>query len=189
MNPPGPGLSPGLKFIVDANVGRLTKWLRAMGYDAVFLRRGDDGDLVRRAIREGRAIVTKDRKLLLRRVIASGEVPVVPITSDLLEQQLQELSERVPLDWDRAFTRCMECNVELEPVERAHVREEVPPYVYRTQESFSRCRRCRRVYWPGTHWAHMRQVLAGYTPHQGPALDPPGRALDPYPTDVEKGKC
>ncbi len=168
----GVGQRPAVRFIVDANAGRLTKWLRALGYDAVFLRHGDAADLVRRALREGRVIVTKDRKLLQRRVVVRGQVRVAPITADHLAQQLRELFQAVSLDRDRAFTRCMECNVGLEPVEKEHIREEVPPYVYRTQESFSRCPQCRRVYWPGTHWAHMRQVLAGYTLHQGSALDP-----------------
>ena len=148
------------RFIVDANVGRLAKWLRAVGYDAVFARDVDDGDLVRRAIREERVILTKDRKLLERRVVATGEVRGAPITADRFQAQLRELSRMLPLDSRLAFTRCLECNVCLEAVEKESVREVVPPYVYGTQDAFSRCPRCRKVYWQGTHWQHMRQVLA-----------------------------
>lgn len=42
-----------MKFIVDNNVGRLTGWLRALGYDTLFINPIDDGRLVDIARREG----------------------------------------------------------------------------------------------------------------------------------------
>ena len=150
---------PSVRFIADANVGRLAKWLRAMGYDTVYARYGDDRALVRRALREGRAIVTKDRKLLERRVVTDGTVKVAAITADHLREQLREFGRVAPLKGHRQFTRCMECNVPLDSVERETVHELVPAYVYRTQTTFSRCPICERVYWPGTHWRNMRNVL------------------------------
>ena len=33
-------------------------------------------------------------------------------------------------------------------------------YVAQTQEQFSICPVCRRVYWRGTHWQHMKERLA-----------------------------
>ena len=46
------------RFLVDRNVGRLCKWLRAMSYDATFAGPEDDGAIVGAALREGRALVT-----------------------------------------------------------------------------------------------------------------------------------
>ena len=149
-----------LRFIVDLNVGRLTTWLRAMGFDTVFAGHAADGELVERALREGRIIVTKDRRLLERRLITQGVLQAVAITADHLEDQLRELGRHVHLEGYRSdFTRCLECNVLLEPVERRQVRDLVPPYVFETQSTFSRCPSCGRVYWAGTHWHHMRGLL------------------------------
>jgi uncharacterized protein with PIN domain len=41
------------------------------------------------------------------------------------------------------------------------VAERVPPYVRRTQSRYSECPECGRIYWAGTHWQRMREVLAG----------------------------
>ena len=37
------------RFLADCNVGRLARWLRALGYDASYHARIDDGELVRAA--------------------------------------------------------------------------------------------------------------------------------------------
>ena len=49
------------RFVVDVNVGRLAKWLRVMGYDAIFPREGDDNDLARIALRENRVLESASR--------------------------------------------------------------------------------------------------------------------------------
>ncbi len=147
------------KFLIDRNAGRLVKWLRALGFDAEFADDGDDGDLVRRALREGRAVVTKDRKLLERRVFTQGEILVVPIAADELDGQLRDFFSRVHPDLGRSFTRCIRCNAPLCSVAKEDVRAEVPPYVYAHHDEFSRCPQCRRIYWRGTHWEHMDQVF------------------------------
>src|SRR5690606_16788490 len=108
---------------------------------------GDDGELVRRALREGRTLVTKDRKLLERRVIVSGELKAVLITEDRLGGQLREFFSAVPVDKGKLFSRCMRCNVPLQSVPKADVRDEVPPYVFTHHDEFSRCPRCGRIYW------------------------------------------
>ena len=50
------------RFIVDVNVGRVAKWLRVLGYDALFPSEHGDNELVRVALRENRIIVTKDSR-------------------------------------------------------------------------------------------------------------------------------
>ena len=41
-------------------MGRLVKWLRAMGYDASFVPDVDDGDLLAIAHSEGRIVLSRD---------------------------------------------------------------------------------------------------------------------------------
>ena len=152
--------STSLRLIVYLNVGRLTTWLRAMGFDTVFAGHAADGELVEQALREGRIIVTKDRRLLERSLITQGVLQAVAITADHLEDQLRELGRHVHLEGHRSdFTRCLECNVLLEPVEQRQVRDLVSPYVFETQSTFSHCPSCGRVYWAGTHLHHMRGLL------------------------------
>ena len=147
------------KFVVDVNVGRLAKWLRAMGYDALFVRDIDDGGLVRIAQREGRIILTRDRHLLERRVVTSGQVRAVLLRDDHFGQQLQQVMGELNLDVPNDFARCIECNMALDGLDKEQVRDRVPPYVFQTQEEFKECPVCHKVYWRGTHWRNMKQEL------------------------------
>ena len=147
------------RFIVDANVGKLARWLRMLGYDTVFINNIDDGELVSIALREKRVIVTKDTRIILRRVVASGRVKDVLIEYDDPGDQFRQLARAVKLDQEHKFTRCLECNQPLEPRGRDEVEGLVPPYVFETQSQYHQCPACRRIYWRATHWQHMSQVL------------------------------
>ena len=79
----------------------------------------------------------------------------VLIESEQVAAQLEQVFHALRLTAREAFSRCAECNVVLDTVSQESVRDDVPPYVFHTQERFRRCPRCRRVYWRGTHWARM----------------------------------
>jgi uncharacterized protein with PIN domain len=148
-----------MKFIVDNNVGRLARWLRALGYDTLFINPIDDGELVEIARREGRIILTKDTGIFRRRLVASREVKAIQVQGDDWREQLAQVVRELRLDTAPRFTRCLECNALLEVRTRDQVRPHVPPFVYRTQEDFLACPACGRHYWQGTHWQRMRRDL------------------------------
>jgi uncharacterized protein with PIN domain len=79
---------------------------------------------------------------------------------DQLRQVIDELGLAAPGLDGNGLTRCLECNVELEPREKTQVAHRLPPYVRATQERFGQCPECERVYWPGTHWLRMRARMA-----------------------------
>jgi uncharacterized protein with PIN domain len=149
------------RFIADCNVGRLARWLRALGYDASFHTHIEDAALVREAAAESRVLLTRDRDLLKRRVIQSGSVRAILIRDDDVTAQLRQVFAELGLDIEQSLTRCIECNAELEPRPADRVAERVPPFVRRTQTRYSECPGCGRIYWAGTHWQHMREVFAG----------------------------
>ena len=60
--------------MVDINVGRLAKWLRAMGYDTIFPKENGDNELVRIALRENQVLVTRDAGFALRRIVRRGQM-------------------------------------------------------------------------------------------------------------------
>jgi uncharacterized protein len=148
-----------MKFIVDNNVGRLARWLRALGYDTLFINPIDDGELVEIARREGRVVLTKDTGIFRRRLVASGEVKAIRVKGDDWRQQLAQVVRELGLETAPRFTRCLECNAPLEVRTRDEVRPHVPAFVYRTQEDFLACPSCGRHYWQGTHWQRMRRDL------------------------------
>jgi uncharacterized protein with PIN domain len=149
------------RFIADCNVGRLARWLRALGYDASYHATIGDAELVREAAAESRVLLTRDRDLTKRRVIQTGVVRAILIRDDEVTEQLRQVFAELGLELKEALTRCIECNSELEARVPATVAERVPPYVRRTQLRYSECPDCGRIYWAGTHWQRMREVLAG----------------------------
>ncbi len=157
------GLTNSLKFIVDHNVGKLAKWLRMMGYDTLFFDGRDDFQMVRTALDEGRVILTRDTQIVKRRVVTSGQLRVILITSDNPERQMDQIIDTLNLDCQfRPFTICLECNEPLEERSREQVKDRVPPYVFQTQSQYVECPACHRIYWRGTHWQAMTRKLKEY---------------------------
>lgn len=151
-----------LKFIVDNNVGKLAKWLRMMGYDAVFFT-GDDSRMLARALAENRIILTRDTQIMKRRVVTSGRLKAILLNTDEPEPQMRQVIETLNLDSQfRPFTLCLECNQPLEERNKDQVKDRVPPYVFKTQEQYMECPACHRIYWRGTHWQAMKRKLSKF---------------------------
>ena len=145
-------------FAVDAMLGGLARWLRILGYDTFYDPGIEDAELVRRASREGRWLLTRDAGLP-REWRVEG---CVLVESDEPLDQLREVVERLGLRpaEERAFTRCTRCNAPLEPVGPAEVRDEVPDRVHVRHREFRRCPECGRIYWEGSHVRRMRRRIA-----------------------------
>jgi len=144
---------------VDANVGKLARWLRMLGYDTIFMNDIDDGKLVDIGLKEERVLLTKDTQIMLRRAITSGKVKALLTSEDNPKEQMRWVIAEMKLNREREFTLCLECNVPLQPKSREEVHDLVPPYVFKTQTQYYQCPDCNRIYWRGTHWKHMNQEL------------------------------
>src|SRR6266581_3016672 len=109
-----------MKFAADCMLGTLAKWLILLGHDVTYFRRIEDRDLVALAVREGRTILTRDRRLAQRRAARDH---VLVRSQDLTEQIRQVLEER-SLRVRRAslFRRCVKCNRRTRPVPPRAVR-------------------------------------------------------------------
>lgn len=147
-------------FLADCNVGRLARWLRVLGYDAAYEPVLPDAQVVARARAEGRVLLTRDVDMMRRRVIASGTVQAILLRDDTVQDQLRQVLSELALQPGQTLTRCIDCNSELQARGKEAVAHRLPPYVRATQERFSECPSCTRVYWPGTHWERMRERIA-----------------------------
>ena len=148
------------RFIVDANVGKLARWLRMAGYDTLFFNSSDDSEMMSIASDEDRVILTRDTQIMKRRLITGGEVRAILIESDDSEKQMFQVIDTLKLrPLLRPFTICLECNHTLFPRDRDDVRNRVPPYVFSTQQYYMECPNCHRIYWKGTHWEAMSERL------------------------------
>jgi len=144
------------RFIADAHLGRLAHLLRMTGFDTVYENGIRDEDIERLAGKDHRVVLTRDRELLKRRGISHG----CYVHALRPEQQLREIFERLDLARSaQPFTRCLSCNWPLHPVEKSRVAALLPSGVSERQERFSMCDGCGRVFWEGTHWRRMRELV------------------------------
>jgi len=148
-----------VRFLCDAMLGGLARWLRATGYSAEFDVHAPDGALVRRALAEDKVLLTSDGGIMDRWAVETGRARVlfVPRGQTLVEQLAYVLRQ---LGLTLKMPRCMACNGKLEPVELADVTDRVPPKVRAACREFFRCTGCGRVLWHGTHWSDIQRRLA-----------------------------
>jgi hypothetical protein len=138
------------RFVADVMLGRLARWLRALGYDTLYFRDAPDARLLGLALRERRRLLTRDAALA-RRAREAGLL----VRADDLDAQLREVLAACGLRGRAPLSRCLECNGVLVESDPEAVRERVPPYTFRTQRTFWTCTRCLRVFWAGTHATRM----------------------------------
>ena len=76
------------------------------------------------------------------------------VKDDLLDKQLVGVFNFFNLDIsiDEIFSRCLICNKVLLRVEKENIQKKVPSFVFETQDCYSACSCCGRVYWKGTHF-------------------------------------
>ncbi|MFW6331304.1 MAG: Mut7-C RNAse domain-containing protein [Gemmatimonadota bacterium] len=152
------------RFVADAMLGRLARWLRALGFDVVADQGLDDDDLARLARQQNRHLLTRDRRLCAERAHPGW---CILLHTHKPAAQLAELDARIGIfstGWrERTFSRCMVCNTPLAPATHAEVRDDLPDDVRddpRVRSAgFRRCPGCGRAYWEGSHTRRMRRWL------------------------------
>ena len=144
------------RFAADAHLGRLARYLRFSGFDTLWDNAWDDAELAGVASREGRVVLTRDRALLMYKVVLAGcylrdKEPLA---------QLADVASRYALDVCGVLPgRCLECNALLEVVTKNAVMNQLLPGTLAGFDEFWLCSVCRRVFWRGSHWKRMRGAV------------------------------
>jgi uncharacterized protein len=157
--PPAP-----LRFLCDAGLGGLARWLRAAGYEALWLPELDDAAVVQKA-RELRAtLLTTDSLLMERKIVRDGAVPALWLPPTLTKaQQLAQVFREFGLAI--LAPRCMSCGGELRRVEKEAMRDRIPPKTWLWQDEYFVCCRCDQLFWRGTHWRNIAGCLRTASGH------------------------
>ena len=143
-----------MKFIADAMLGRLAKGLRLLGFDVLYYPDIDDRQVIKIAREQERTILTRDTRMLQRKVVSG----IVFIKSDRIFEQLLEMKDRLDFHGPDLIKRCGVCNMELHAItDRDEIKDLVPEYVYHSFYSFMCCRGCGKIYWEGGHYKNIRE--------------------------------
>ena len=143
-------------FIADGHLGKLTRNLRLLGFDVAYDQNAHDQQLLDIMKRESRALLTRDRRLLMHAIVQHGYCP----RSQNADEQTIEVIRRFDLFESIApFTRCLRCNETLREVAKAEVIEKLEPLTKIYYEQFRRCTSCGQIYWAGSHFSKLQKRL------------------------------
>ena len=143
-------------FVADGHLGKLVRELRLLGLDVSYQYDADDQGLLATMIQENRALLTRDRPLLMHREVKNG---YYPRSQDPL-QQIVEVIRRFELDRKIApFTRCLRCNGLLTAVSKESVISQLEPLTRLYYNDFQKCSQCDRAYWRGSHVDKLHRQL------------------------------
>lgn len=128
---------------MDQMLMRLGRWLRMLGQDVANPENDDDRELMARALRENRTLLTRDRSLA--EACSAAKASCILIKSSKLEEQLRELS-RIGIALELKPQRCTLCNSPLRRIESS-------------EREMWQCEGCGKRYWVGSHWEKMEKML------------------------------
>jgi len=145
------------RFVCDASLGGLARWLRAAGYEADAVG-SKQGPPVAKAPRRRAVLVTTDSRQAARMSVGEGEPELLWIPSSL--RRVRQLGVVLrDLDLEPREPRCMACGAELRAVPKRDVEARIPPRTARWKDEYFLCAGCGRLFWQGTHWQRIAEQL------------------------------
>ena len=144
------------RFVADGHLGGLMRKLRLLGFDVAYPKNADDRELLKVMARENRALLTRDRRLLMHRIVQHGYCP----RSQNADEQTIEVVRRFDLsELIAPFARCLRCNAPLEEAAKADVIDKLEPLTKIYYERFRRCPGCKQIYWSGSHFPKLQKRI------------------------------
>jgi hypothetical protein len=147
------------RFVADVMLGRLSKWLRVMGYDTHYQPFYKSG-MIDVFIREGRLLLSTNKSLNQKKN------PYLINETHNIRMQLHQIKKKGYLSPDnsRWFTRCLICNTLLKRVPIEEAKAQIPEYISSQNNSgIQLCPSCGRYFWPGSHRTRMMDQIAEWS--------------------------
>ncbi|MCB1984257.1 MAG: Mut7-C ubiquitin/RNAse domain-containing protein [Burkholderiales bacterium] len=155
-----PPISGKPKFIIDVNLGRLARYMRLLGFDCLYCNHFDDKTIAEISSKTQRIVLTRDRKLLKRKVITYGyfvraEFPKIQVKEVLIKFNLHPLI--------KPLTRCTYCNGKLIQTEKRYIEHRLPPLTKKHYDKFLTCSDCDQIYWQGSHSSRVEKLIKEFS--------------------------
>ncbi len=142
-----------MRFVLDVHLRKLARYLRLFGFDVLFDASFDDAVLAEISARQKRVLLTRDRGLLMRRIVERGLI----VRNTDPKMQLHEVLMRLDLYSScKPFSRCLDCNGLVQPLEGDIPLTHIPAGVYAWCREFYRCTGCGKIYWKGSHYEKLK---------------------------------
>jgi uncharacterized protein len=143
-------------FVCDVHLGALARLLRLAGFDTLYKNDYSDEEIAAIAVSQGRYVLTRDRGVLKRKAVTRGYC----VRSMRPREQLREVLRRFDLvPAIKPFSLCMLCNGAMERASAESILALVPQKTRECYREFHRCASCGKVYWQGSHFERLKNIV------------------------------
>jgi len=148
-----------VKFLADAMLGKLTRWLRMLAQDVIYSVALEDSELLELARKEDRILLTKDLELYKRGI--SRAVNVFYVEGKTESERLAKIAKRynLQLKIDMDKSHCPVCNSKLQSTLKEQLEGKLEKNTFIYYDKFWKCPNCDQIYWQGAHWKQIQQTL------------------------------
>jgi len=144
------------KFICDVHLGKLCRYLRLCGFDTLYDKCTSDQQMIRVGAQEKRILLTRDIGLLKNKRIYFGYF----VRHIDPQKRIKEVVRQFRLrDKISPFKICTKCNGRLKRAAKKGILDQLPPKVKKYYQVFHRCSKCAKVYWKGSHYERLQEVI------------------------------
>ena len=157
-----------MKFLIDAMLGKLARFLRMFGFDTIYandleeffeLSPVPDHKLIDYAKKNERIIITKD--LPLHKIFKERSVH---LKGEGIYNYLNQLNKTLNLNFNFKIkqARCSICNSKLKKVKnKDFIKDLVLEETFKHHDEFYQCLnpQCKKIYWEGSHILDIKSRL------------------------------
>lgn len=147
-------------FVADSMLGSIARKLRIFGFDTLYVKNADDGEILKIGISQGRVILTADREFF-KRIVKARAPGVLVAGKGEVEDLVHILSKNgiTSAEAGRIGSRCSICNGLLAPKKISDMKGNVPEKVATSHQDVFQCVDCHKVYWEGSHLRRIRALV------------------------------
>jgi uncharacterized protein len=146
-----------LRFACDVHLGKLAKYLRMLGLDVFYKNDIYYYQIINLSLEQERIILTKDNELVKDKRITRAYL----VKQSNPRMQLFEIISYFDLiGIIKPLSRCLKCNLSVQPVEKNSIKKQVPAPILNLHQSFMKCYGCKRIYWMGSHYQAMMNWIS-----------------------------
>jgi len=150
-------------------LGKLTRWLRILGHDVEYTGSMEDKELMHRAKKEDRVLLTRDVELYKQAIANGAEAFLIEDPNQTANLATLAKRFKIKLEVNVKISRCPRCNGTIRTVSKLEIADNIPLTTSSNYDEFWQCQQCGQVYWRGAHWNRIektlddaRKVLAAY---------------------------
>ena len=147
------------KFYADSMLGKLSRFLRFLGYDTLYRIEEDIETMLINAKENNRIILSQARKVI--QLSNKKEITSIMMPTTNIVDQLRVLKQEIDLDLGipPKRMRCSMCNGELQDRNKNEIEDKIPKGTFEYYDTFWECKECGKIFWLGSHWEDIKRTI------------------------------